>query len=848
MLKVMPYESPPILNPRSSNKSLMMSMRFKEHAELNTPRKIPVFSIMGKCQARWASVTSFLAVCTIFAVPFLLAFTPDLAASKEMVGLEIAVDTIYIFDILLTFRTSFISSYTGDEISSPKEIALHYLGGKFIIDVLAAFPFDHMILGNDSVSSAWKAVSLLRILRVYRLKEMLVHLRARNEVKLMFKFCQLLLFILMYVHVVGCAWFMLVNSEETWVPPCDIVLKKTDLYEMPAWEQYWYSFYHSTFLLCGIEILVSNETEYAFAVSFYIIGAIITAIIVGEMAVVSTSLNHKWTHFAVVSDNANTTMKNMKLPESLQLKIFDYLMSTNKILEFKEELESFEMLMPPSMQQEVRACIYKGVVTGNDLFSKNAEFAEAATRLFKSIFYQPDEAVVSLGEESTCMFFISSGKCQVEVLDEYRQWSLVRYLRPGDYFGELGLIYDTKRTASVITSMYSNVAKIEKNDFKRLMKNFPEVCERLKARITEYKDPYRCFLKNCLSRIAYLKGLPEPLQDALIYEMQTKSYDANVTVVGEGEVCSLMIILEGALAVSFKVKSSCKQFKLTDEEGISSTSFQKKRGWSIINTFEGKRMRSKSRMFSYINQSNDHNVKLIELEPGGILGVRQVLVQATNILRIKTIEPTTVLVLEYATLHKFTKLNTRLKDLIDQAKGSLEVFDNSCNEKLIRAPLIDYLPMFTPNHILIERKLFMSRLKLQNAIIRVIKRNREISVKGTLNISNFLKKLNAIKSAEEMGLVELAKDIASGEVDPEVIETANLLSPDEVAKPMLNKFAMAAKESVKAVGKAGEQFEEVEAELLKQQYNLDSFINEVEELREMVMALELATVGHLGST
>jgi hypothetical protein len=43
---------------------------------------------------------------------------------------------------------------------------------------------------------------------------MLTHIRVGEEVRLVIKLMQLLLYLIMYVH--GCWWFMLICEDETW--------------------------------------------------------------------------------------------------------------------------------------------------------------------------------------------------------------------------------------------------------------------------------------------------------------------------------------------------------------------------------------------------------------------------------------------------------------------------------------------------------------------------------------------------------------------------------------------------------------------------------------------------------
>lgn len=54
---------------------------------------------------------------------------------------------ILLADILLNFRTTYVSS-KGEVVSDWKLIALNYLRGWFIVDFLAAIPFDHLYASN----------------------------------------------------------------------------------------------------------------------------------------------------------------------------------------------------------------------------------------------------------------------------------------------------------------------------------------------------------------------------------------------------------------------------------------------------------------------------------------------------------------------------------------------------------------------------------------------------------------------------------------------------------------------------------------------------------------------------
>lgn len=53
------------------------------------------------------------------------------------------INLIFMFDILVSFRTTYINTNTGDEVYNGWAIAKRYVvGGRFIIDFLSSVPFD----------------------------------------------------------------------------------------------------------------------------------------------------------------------------------------------------------------------------------------------------------------------------------------------------------------------------------------------------------------------------------------------------------------------------------------------------------------------------------------------------------------------------------------------------------------------------------------------------------------------------------------------------------------------------------------------------------------------------------
>ncbi|XP_009982247.1 PREDICTED: potassium voltage-gated channel subfamily H member 2-like, partial [Tauraco erythrolophus] len=62
---------------------------------------------------------------------------------------DLIVDIMFIIDILINFRTTYVNS-NEEVVSHPAKIAIHYFKGWFLIDMVAAIPFDLLIFGSGS--------------------------------------------------------------------------------------------------------------------------------------------------------------------------------------------------------------------------------------------------------------------------------------------------------------------------------------------------------------------------------------------------------------------------------------------------------------------------------------------------------------------------------------------------------------------------------------------------------------------------------------------------------------------------------------------------------------------------
>lgn len=95
------------------------------------------------------------------------------------------------------------------------------------------------------------------------------------------------------------------------------------------------------------------------------------------------------------------------------------------------------------------------------------------------------EAVVRRGERADCMYFLVSGEADVIVPP-----TPVR-LHAGDFFGEIALLIDTRRTADVIAVTFNQLLMLPVNDFRHLLTAYPELKRQLEQVAQERLDAAR---------------------------------------------------------------------------------------------------------------------------------------------------------------------------------------------------------------------------------------------------------------------------------------------------------------------------------------------------------------------
>ncbi|KAJ8306727.1 hypothetical protein KUTeg_015768 [Tegillarca granosa] len=166
---------------------------YVEQAQVKVQREQPKFVILhySPFKAVWDWIILLLVLYTAVFTPYVVAFelndnqtrmnlnkdsksrlqNAETSKADPLVIIDLIVDLMFIADILINFRTTYL--HNGEVVTHPQRIAIHYVKGWFVIDVFAAVPFDLLLFGSGNsdtmtITGVLKIARLLRLLRVLR--------------------------------------------------------------------------------------------------------------------------------------------------------------------------------------------------------------------------------------------------------------------------------------------------------------------------------------------------------------------------------------------------------------------------------------------------------------------------------------------------------------------------------------------------------------------------------------------------------------------------------------------------------------------------------------------------------
>jgi hypothetical protein len=284
----------------------------------------------GKNRLHWDLIIIIFSVYQAVTVPLDIAFEPDVFNSPTFRTLNSMIDLVFIMDILIRFRTTYIDPISGEEVVDSMLISTKYLKSyNFYIDVLSTIPFYDFFGGGIVV----QMLGILKVFRFFRISSVIMNLNNSQEVKALLKVIYLVMQMFIYIHLMACIWFLCVERDEEWIANKDFIWFGSpqifDIFYTHGYRQYFTSFYTAYFLFGVGEVTPRTQTEVIVAIPILIISSIMNGLIIGNMALYISELQKKQSEFQKKMDTVNTAMNNLNLSQDLRRDVNEFFITTN---------------------------------------------------------------------------------------------------------------------------------------------------------------------------------------------------------------------------------------------------------------------------------------------------------------------------------------------------------------------------------------------------------------------------------------------------------------------------------------------------------------------------------------
>ncbi|XP_026189698.1 cAMP-dependent protein kinase regulatory subunit [Cyclospora cayetanensis] len=149
-----------------------------------------------------------------------------------------------------------------------------------------------------------------------------------------------------------------------------------------------------------------------------------------------------------------------------------------------------------------------------------------------------DMTLIKQGADGDCLYIVETGSLQCWREDGGRE-TMVKVVGPGDVFGELALLYNAPRAATVKSAEDCKLWRLDRDTFNAIVKDAA----------TKKREMYDAFL----SKVRLLESMSTYDRIKLADALRTEEYQGGEFIVRQGEPGDIFYLIEEGSAIAMKV-------------------------------------------------------------------------------------------------------------------------------------------------------------------------------------------------------------------------------------------------------------------------------------------------------
>lgn len=440
----------------------------------------------------WDLCMLLLLVANLIILPVAISFFND-DLSTRWIAFNCLSDTIFLIDIVVNFRTGIMQQDNAEQvILDPKLIAKHYLRTWFFLDLISSIPLDYIFLIFNQImklqdfSDSFQILHAGRALRILRLAKLLSLVRLLrlsrlvryvsqweevyflNMASVFMRIFNLICMMLLIGHWSGCLQFLVPMLQGF---PSNSWVSINELQESYWLEQYsWALFKAMSHMLCiGYgRFPPQSLTDMWLTMLSMISGATCYALFLGHATNLIQSLDSSRRQYREKVKQVEEYMAYRKLPRDMRQRITEYFEHRYQGKFFDEELILGEL--SEKLREDVINYNCRSLVASVPFFANaDSNFVSDVVTKLKYEVFQPGDIIIKEGTIGTKMYFIQEGVVDIVMANG----EVATSLSDGSYFGEICLLTNARRVASVRAETYCNLFSLSVDHFNCVLDQYP---------------------------------------------------------------------------------------------------------------------------------------------------------------------------------------------------------------------------------------------------------------------------------------------------------------------------------------------------------------------------------------